>query len=887
MFERFKTTIAKIKTATVDGDASAHLQRKKDSENLGKEENELKNELQDIESKVSLYKNAEDYYDVISGEKIKEIADKLMNSPENLNEDDQEFLKKHRKVIEANVIHEEEKKIMNSVYNNENAGIASGLDDNDALLNYVRNKESNFSFNIKTPEWVKNSFGKTRDWLKNNTKKVGSLVMEKMGKLKNWGSEKIEDTKFLFSSAKIEEFDTRKIAENIKTKTLREEIARGGNFGPNHEIEKRQFVLEQFLKEKENYLNQKKLILDEHKIKKLEKLGKLGDFIKLCEKGKENTREFWKNLDNSKIGRLSKVALSSGIMSASVGLTGAGLGWIPGTRIGSRMATNMLIATGVNMAFSSNRPEQIKNDVNNQKAKNFLNKNLTVKSLKTLGYGASLTAGFLSGGFPLGLASLGIGVGSEYLRKKINEYIQKKSKEIEDKQDKNKLTHKIAFENIKDNFDVEKLSENLSWVNSEIENAQKMAKNLSIFKTVSQKGLTYGTGLATMFAFSTESANAQNQQNQTEHNDQNNDTKTEEVKQNQAPNLTKSEAPTVNTPENTTQTPAPEVVDPNTNPTPTPTPETKVPEVNLVEVKPNDGGLSQVLQKMENRPDWFEKVLGKDTPENWAKLMKKMGTFNPEDPTGKDSFTIHPGDKIGLTDNKEVIFERGGQSFLLAKVDEHGHLEEGDWMDKMQDEKFMDTGKYSGEISNASSASNTNEGGDSTTSNDDEKIDPNNIVEPKRIHEAPLEDPKSNETPAPATETPDARIEKLVIEENPYKLGPAQLEYIDNVYKEGFMEHVFKNEESIKWWDEISNTKSAKDFLNLDREIITDKAQEKLFRVLTSIHKITGLEPMHATVLQPEIPNETIKQYIMRGLQHAYMHNNLNDVNIEGRPITI
>lgn len=868
MFEGFKKLAAKVNTATIDGDASARLQREGDLKNLNSEEETLKRELNEVKSKIELYKNADDYYDVISGEKIKEIAGKLMNAPENLDEDDEKFLKKHRKVIEANTIHEKDKKIMNSVYNNESAGIAGGLDDNEALKNYIKNKESNFSFSIGTPEFVKSGIKKSREWwnkTKGAIKVLGyntkESVLNKSAKGYLWAQEKMlvtpkESRKEM--EARLKQEFQEKVQSQIDQKMAGE--WKGASESERAEKARMLYIAERnaFERERKNrYTTGEKISED-------------------LKKALDGTQRWWDDLDKTKSGKLTKTIISSTMIGASA----IGGAWLSGRIEGgfslvSRLVNKVGYATVLNSALSSNRMKNIFSALSPKDQKN----------LKWLRYTAPVAgvaaAGIAANGIPIAI----IGATGYGVKKLLNYYLEKREKGIVEK--KLEFEKILKSEDFKDDYDRNKMIENFDEFSNAYKEIENQERTSYWAKGLTNWGTATGTGLATLIAMSPDVAHAHDK---TAHHDTKPITDPNKAMQNPAPATPVDQHP--NTPEQTgfkANVPA---------------------NIHSVEIHKNDGGISQVLHKMENRPDWFEKVLGKDTPQNWAKLMKKIGTFNTEDPTGKDSLVIHDGDKIGLSDNKEITLERGGQTYILGKVDDHGHLEEGDWMDKMQDEKFVDTGKYSGEISSATKSVDVNQNNGPTIiddndmppetitdkapdagptiTDDTEKIDPNKIVEPEKITEAGAGDHKSDETPTPTTKTPDAPIEKLVIDPNPYKLGPAQLDYLNNVFNKGFVGHVFKNAEALKWWDEISHTKSATDFLNLDQKIVTDHAQKKLLRVLHSINKVTGLEPMHSTVLQQEIPNETVKQYIMRGLQYAYIKGvNLDDINIEGRPITI
>lgn len=123
-------------------------------------------------------------------------------------------------------------------------------------------------------------------------------------------------------------------------------------------------------------------------------------------------------------------------------------------------------------------------------------------------------------------------------------------------------------------------------------------------------------------------------------------------------------------------------------------------------VKEGDGGVSQTLKNIYDQkhsetlqggypavPQWFKDELGPNpTTEDWATFVKKIGAYDPE--AKLDSLVIRPGDTIGFDNNDNLILRRDGENFILAKPDESGGFVKGDWEEKMQNEKFMDTDKY-------------------------------------------------------------------------------------------------------------------------------------------------------------------------------------------------
>jgi YD repeat-containing protein len=166
-------------------------------------------------------------------------------------------------------------------------------------------------------------------------------------------------------------------------------------------------------KRREEGLNQ---VLDEQE----KNLGEKAE--NLTEKQKNlltKTNEWWKGLDNSRVGRVGKLAVSTAFMGSVIMLSASTLGYAPTGSIAVKLGNRVAMAAGLNMLTSA-LPNKIKISENDSKFIKALKENATIENgLAVLGIGASF---LLSGGLVGGVA-----LGGAVARKIINRYADKNS----------------------------------------------------------------------------------------------------------------------------------------------------------------------------------------------------------------------------------------------------------------------------------------------------------------------------------------------------------------------------------------------------------------------------------------------------------------------------
>lgn len=276
-------------------------------------------------------------------------------------------------------------------------------------------------------------------------------------------------------------FDTKKTAEEINAKIAEEEAAKGAPLSPE---EKRQRVWELFLEAKEK-----------SNAETIDSAGWLKSPLKKFDK-------WWsKDLEKTKRGKLGKVAMSAAFIGSTTLLTGAYMGIAPTSAgvIVARLSSRVAMATGLNMALTSNLPGKFfgtfkKEDKGEHSAQNTTEekawkKFITSKNgVMALSIGASVGAAFILSG---GMAVAVVGTGSMVARRALNAYFDKK---IEAK--------KKEVEKMKGEFDINALTENLEKFGTEYEKITKNLGRLSWGKGALNGALTMGAGLATMEALS-------------------------------------------------------------------------------------------------------------------------------------------------------------------------------------------------------------------------------------------------------------------------------------------------------------------------------------------------------------------------------------------------
>ncbi|MFA6586113.1 MAG: hypothetical protein WCS86_03055 [Candidatus Paceibacterota bacterium] len=207
---------------------------------------------------------------------------------------------------------------------------------------------------------------------------------------------------------------------------------------------------------------------------------------KKCSKAYTKTQELWKSLDDTFIGRTEKVAVSAALIGATTLFTGSGLGWVSMSSIGTKLGQRMLLATGLNMALTSNLPGKLfgkskKENNGISEEKNWLRKQLTLGNFVSVGgIGASF---LLSGGLIAAITAGGV------VGRKITNYIF--DKQIKKKEE--------SIKNLFDNyFDINLLESKLGEVEQNYDKVTKSLKRLKWGKSLVNGALTIGVGLETM-----------------------------------------------------------------------------------------------------------------------------------------------------------------------------------------------------------------------------------------------------------------------------------------------------------------------------------------------------------------------------------------------------
>lgn len=302
-------------------------------------------------------------------------------------------------------------------------------------------------------------------------------------------------------------------------------------------------------------------------------------------------------------------------------------------------------------------------------------------------------------------------------------------------------------------------------------------------------------------------------------------------------------------------------------------------------VKEGDGGVSYVVGKLNHNHEALQKVLGENpSKEKLADFVNKIGAYNPTEK--EDSFTIHPGDKFDFK-NGDLTIERGGHTYTMAHIDENGNVTKGDWIEKMSDEKFMDTDNYPKNIEKTE-----------TTGVDGENFD---LTPPEEITPAPEEIEKL-ETIAPEeiksinndlTKNPiddyvDSKMFRNMLfteetwaksPENVYKISFENFKLVDALNKSN-IEHLFAENnlterETLDFKSVLQST-SAESVLSLK----TNEIDETFLPIWNYMHKlqdITGLKYLTST---PTHPAETTENYIYRALMKASKMGKLDQVKL-------
>src|SRR3990167_7471176 len=133
-------------------------------------------------------------------------------------------------------------------------------------------------------------------------------------------------------------FDVQKTIEEINEKIAEKKKEKGVAFTPEEE---KSLILEMFLKAKEDFSKEN-----------LESSGRLKNAF-------AKTEKWWEGLDKTRSGKMTKVVLGTVFISSATLLAGAGFGIAPPPLgITKRLLTRVGMATGLNMALTSNLSEK-------------------------------------------------------------------------------------------------------------------------------------------------------------------------------------------------------------------------------------------------------------------------------------------------------------------------------------------------------------------------------------------------------------------------------------------------------------------------------------------------------------------------------------------------
>lgn len=564
------------------------------------------------------------------------------------------------------------------------------------------------------------------------------------------------------------------------------------------------------------------------------------------------TENWWKNLENKKGGAYLKTAISSSMVG--IGIIGGGL--LTGSleanagKIAWRLGSRVGLATALNSALASNRMRTVISTFSPKIQSD-------IKASKYLLAGTGIVVSGIMGGWLVA----GIAAGGYGIRKIINaikEYSEKKIVEKESSVNNGIL----KSEDFKDGYDRNKMLEKISLFDEAYTKLAREKRFNARMNTYNNYMISTSAGLATLIAMSPEIAHAEN------------DTKVEEVQKDMIQD------------KNGNWIENPKFPEPNPVPTPesapVPAPDSSTPEkIDFIEVKAGDG-VTQTLKRFVDEgkaPAWVADELGKNpNAEDYAKFAEKFGMLHAKD--FEDSIKVSVGDSFGFNEKGDFVWKHDGEEFTVVKIDEHGHSEEGDWMDKMQDEKFIHSvsndptiGEWKGGgVEAVKTYYENQEAGGPTIINEAEKIDINKIIPPEPIEQT--------------NNTNDTSIKTETNPINPYNLNPDDLEYVNKVYNSN-LSKIFTTESGNTYWKEIATNshanKSAFNMLQFNLSTITapEMIEKKSFiEFLQKIQSITHLEPYHPNILNPEIPFENCKEYINRAMQYAYKNNKLNEITL-------
>ena len=284
-------------------------------------------------------------------------------------------------------------------------------------------------------------------------------VMDRVAKLK----EKIGNREKIVAPP----FDTKMVAEKIKDEI--ENLERSGVHLTQEQ--KSSLAQERFLEAKEK-----------HQTETI-------NGAKFYEKPFAKTSQWWADLEKTKKGKILKVAMSSALIGSATLAAGAGLGVLPTSLlgIGVKLVSRVGVATGLNMALTSNLPAKFlsafKKDGGVENKKSGWKKHLNMRNAAMAG---SVGFAFLmSGGTVAAIAAGGI-ISKKVLNAMADKAIERTKKEIEGSRVE---------------FNVDALASNLEIFEKEYDDLAKFLKVQKRFKSLSNGTMTMAAGVMTMGAY--------------------------------------------------------------------------------------------------------------------------------------------------------------------------------------------------------------------------------------------------------------------------------------------------------------------------------------------------------------------------------------------------
>lgn len=302
-------------------------------------------------------------------------------------------------------------------------------------------------------------------------------------------------------SVPVQPFDVRAVAEEIKREIEIESPNWKNNEVPQYMKDK--IAQEMFLKAREEYQN------------------KIVESSGLLKKYWGKTEQWWTNLDETPKGRTKKVLMSTAFIGGATIALGAGFGVITPSLygIGARLIPRVVMATGLNMAITSNLPARFMDTFKKSAGatKTGWKKHLNLRNVAMAG---GVGTAFLLSGPLVGTIALSGAV----MRKALNIISDRRIEE-----DKSNLENtKESFE-FNDDLDIDTLAAKLSLFEENYDHIATSLKKNKRFKNITNGALTIMAGVATMSAVA--EAHGIDQENEQDSSE----TKTDEITEKTTP----------------------------------------------------------------------------------------------------------------------------------------------------------------------------------------------------------------------------------------------------------------------------------------------------------------------------------------------------------------